>query len=359
MNMTDRKADTPSNSRLIGFLILLLVVTGMACKQKKDNAAATPAGPPPAMKVEVMIVKPQSLLTDIEVPGTIIANESTDVHPEISGRLTSLNIQEGRNIARGTLLAKIYDGDLQAQMRKIEVQLKIAEQTEQRQSQLLKIQGISQQDYDLSLLQVQNLKADMDIVREAIRKTEIRAPFSGKLGLKNVSPGAFVTPTTILTTISQVEQLKIEFSVPERYGSLLKNGMSVKFQIDGSAKEFSATILATETSVEENTRSINVRGLIKGKDAALLPGAFAKVSLVLGQTTDALMVPNSVIIPSGRAKQLFTYESGKAMMHEVVTGVRDSTNVEVVSGLDAGDTIITSGILFLRDKMDVTLGEVK
>ena len=149
------------------------------------------------------------------MPGTLLANESTAIYSEVSGRLVQLNVREGSFVSKGALLAKLYDGDLQAQKRKIEVQLKIAEQTEDRQGQLLKIQGISQQEYDISLLQVHNLKADLDIIHEAILKTEIRAPFSGKLGLRNISPGAFINPATIITTISQVNQLKIQFNIPE------------------------------------------------------------------------------------------------------------------------------------------------
>jgi membrane fusion protein (multidrug efflux system) len=145
-----------------------------------------------------MVVSPQALSADIRVPGTIMASESTEIHPEVSGRIVDLNLREGGYINKGALIAKLYDGDIQAQLKKLEVQLKIAEQTEQRQGQLLEIQGISKQDYDMSLLQVQTLKADIEINREAIRKTEIRAPFSGKLGLKNVSPGAYVTPANIL-----------------------------------------------------------------------------------------------------------------------------------------------------------------
>jgi membrane fusion protein (multidrug efflux system) len=353
-----RKAGTRGIPGYAIALLLLLAVPQQACKDKKPAATGAPVAAKP-MTVDAMVVSEQSLMADIEVPGSLIANETTEIHPEMSGRLTQLNIQEGRTVSRGTLLAKLYDGDLQAQMRKLQVQLKIAEQTENRQAQLLKIQGISQQDYDLSLLQVQSLRADMEIVREGIRKTEIRAPFSGKLGLKNVSPGAYVTPATVLTSVSQLDKIKIQFSVPERYGSQLKNGMNVSFRVDGSPKEFTASILATESTVEESTRSMTARAIVKEKDVVLLPGAFAKVTIILGENEKALMVPNSVIIPSGRAKQIFTYEGGKAMMKEVVTGVRDSTNVEVISGIERGDTVITSAILFLRDKMDVTLGEVK
>jgi membrane fusion protein (multidrug efflux system) len=183
----------------------------------------------------------------------------------------NLNVREGTFVSKGTMLAKLYDGDLQAQLRKLDVQLKIAEQTEQRQAQLIKIQGISQQEYDLSLLQVSNLKADIDIIKEAIRKTQILAPFSGKLGLRNISEGAYVTPSIVVTTISQVSQLKIQFNVPEKYGSQLRTGQTINFTVDGSNRTYSANIIAAEVKMDENTRSLAIRGIIKNGDAALIP----------------------------------------------------------------------------------------
>jgi len=309
------------------------------------------------LSVQTQIAENQSLKTDIEVPGSILPFESTDIQPEISGRIVQLNIQEGAQVAQGALLAKLYDGDLQAQLRKLEVQLEIAQKTEMRQAELLKIQGISQQDYDLSLLQVKSLLADIEIIREDIRKTEIRAPFSGRLGLKKVSPGAYVSPSSVLTTINQVNNLKLQFSVPERYSPELRNGMEVNFRVDGSDKMFTASVMATESSVDESTRSLAVRALVKDKDPALIPGAFAKVRLTLSKSNEAIMVPNSAIIPVGRTKQLFVYEGGKAMVREVVTGVRDSTNIQVLSGLRPGDTIITSAVLYLRPGMDISIIE--
>jgi len=322
----------------------------------------TNQGAPPlvqkALIVQTLIATAQPLSADIEVPGTILANETAEIHPEVSGRLVQLNIKEGTNVSVGALLAKLNDGDLQAQFRKLEVQLKIAEQTEKRQAELVKIQGISQQEYDLSLLSVLNIKADMDIIRESIRKTEIRAPFGGRLGLKNVSPGAYVTPSSVLTTISQISSLKIQFNVPERYGAQLKPGLPVSFSIDGTSKTFTATVIASEISIDENTRSLAVRALIKQKDPALIPGAFAKVKIVLGKNNEALMVPNSSIIPSGRKKLLYVYEGGKAMMKEVTTGVRDSTNIQVLTGIKPGDTVITSAMLFLRPGLAVELAKI-
>jgi len=340
-------------------LFLFSISILLSCKdKKKENAAETPAGPPPALPVEVIVAKAQAVNADLEVPGTLLAYESTEIHPEIPGRLVQLNVREGASVSKGTLLAKLYDGDLQAQMRKFDVQLKIADQTEKRQAELLRIQGISQQEYDLSLLQVNSLKADKDIVREAIRKTEIRAPFSGKLGLKNVSPGAYVTPATIITSINQVDRLKLQFNVPERYGSQLKNGLPVRFTVDGSQTIFEATVLASEMSIEEDTRSLAIRALVKQRDQVLIPGTFAKVSIVLGESVDAILIPNSAVLPVGRNKQVYLYKGGKSMPVDIITGARDSTNLQVLEGLKEGDTVITSAILFLRPQGDVSIKQI-
>jgi membrane fusion protein (multidrug efflux system) len=340
------------------FLILSSVIT--SCDDKKKDATP-PAGAQAQQQVitaDALIVATRPLSADIEIPGTILANETTEIHPEVSGRVVKLNVREGTFVGKGALLAKLYDGDLQAQLRKLEVQLKIAEQTEDRQAQLLKIQGISQQEYDLSLLQVSNLKADIDIVKEAVRKTQILAPFSGKLGLKNISEGAYVTPAIIVTTISQVSQLKIQFNVPEKYGSQLRTGQSINFTIDGSNKTYTANIIAAEVKMDENTRSLAIRGLVKNGDASLIPGVFAKVRIVLGQNLNAIMVPTIVVQPQGRKKLVYLYKGGKSIPADITTGIRDSSNVQVLTGLSVGDTVITTGLLFLRPGADVKLKKI-
>jgi membrane fusion protein (multidrug efflux system) len=344
--------------QVIFFLILSSVI--ISCGDKKKND--TPPGGaqmPQVITADALIVATRPLSSDIEIPGTIMANETTEIHPEVSGRVVQLNVREGTFVGKGALLAKLYDGDLQAQLRKLEVQLKIAEQTEDRQGQLLKIQGISQQEYDLSLLQVSNLKADIDIVREAIRKTEIRAPFSGKLGLKNISEGAYVTSATIVTTISQVSQLKIQFNVPEKYGSQLKTGQSINFTVDGSDKTYTANIMAAEVKMDENTRSLAIRAVVKNPDAALIPGVFAKVKIVLGKNENAIMVPTIVVQPLGRKKLVYLYKGGKSIPADITTGIRDSSNVQVLTGLSVGDTVITTGLLFLRPGADVKLKKIQ
>jgi membrane fusion protein (multidrug efflux system) len=206
------------------------------------------------------------------------------------------------------------------------------------------------------VLSVNNLNADIELTRVNIGKTEIRAPYAGKLGLKNVSPGAFVTPTNILTTISQVGQLKIDFSIPEKYSAQIRKGMDVDFQLEGSPNTYRAAISATESSVEENTRNLRIRAIIKNPDAYLTPGNFAKVSIIMGRNENAIMIPSMSVIPVARGKQVVVLKDGKPLFTNITTGLRDSTMVQVTEGLKSGDTLITTGLLFIRpdSKLKVT-----
>jgi membrane fusion protein (multidrug efflux system) len=344
--------------RVITVSLVFSLLLATACGDKEKKPGTTRAQIPQTLALEAYITKPVTLSDDIEVPGTLLPYESTEIHPEVSGRLVTLNIKEGGFVSKGTLLAKIYDGDLQAQLRKLQVQLDMAEQSERRSAQLLKIQGISQNDYDMSLLNVNNIKADIDITRASITKTAVLAPFSGKLGLKNISPGAFVTPATAITTIGQVSQLKLQFTIPEKYGAQIKTGQEIIFTIDGSLADYQAVVSATEVSIQEETRSLSVRAIVKGSPAVLVPGGFAKVKIVLGKNANAIMIPNNAIVPQGRTKQAFVYRGGKAMPVDITTGIRDSANVEVLTGLKIGDTVLTTGTLFLRQGSAVKLTKV-
>lgn len=344
----------------MGLLVVFSFVV-FSCKEDKKTdvpagGGARNAGP---LGVEVIVVKPSSLASAIEVPGSLLPFESTDIRSEISGRVVSLNLQEGMNVSKGTLLVKLFDGDLQAQLSKLQVQLQIAEKTVERQKQLLTIGGISQQEYDLSELQINNLKADIELVKVNISKTEIRAPFSGRLGLKNISMGAYISPSTLISSISEVDKLKLQFTVPEKYGSLVQRGQDVKFELDGSDKNYKASVMATETTIEENTRSLAVRAVLGVTDNRLVPGAFAKVQMILGKQNDALLIPTECIIPSGRNKQVVVYKDGQAVFNNVTTGVRDSANIQILSGLNANDTVVTTGLLFVKPGSSLKITKLK
>ena len=342
-------------------LLVVFAAAGcfFSCKEKQTDNTPKPGAAAGPLTVEAVIIKPTSIDDEVEVSGTILPFESTEIRPEVTGRIVGLHINEGEFVRKGFLLVKLFDADLQAGLNKLQVQLQIADKTEERQKELLKINGISQQDYDLSMLEVNNLKADIELTKVNIGKTEIHAPFDGRLGLRNVSAGAYVSPLTLLTTISQVNQLKIEFSIPEKYSSQVNNGANLNFNIDGTAKTYAATVVATESKVEENSRSLRVRAVVKGLDKFLVPGTFAKVKFILGRNSQALMVPTQAIIPQARNKQVIVYRGGKVLFATVTTGVRDSSLIQVVTGLNAGDTVITTGLMFLKPESQVQLSKIQ
>lgn len=345
-------------------LAVVLFIASCGAKSKKDPVPKAGAGGPGAsrqqmvMNVDGYIVKTEPFAENIEVPGSIIANEATEIHPEISGRITRLNVAEGRQVAKGALLVKLYDADLQAQLKKLQVQLAIAKTNEERSSQLLKIQGISKADYDASLLNVNNINADIDIIRTEISRTEIRAPFSGKLGLKNISPGAYVTPTTIIAVINQTGTLKLDFTVPEKYTGQIKTGQIVSFTFEGSSKKYTAKIAATESSVAENTRSLKVRALVLTKDDKLLPGAFAKVQLSFDPNPNTILIPTQAVIPQARGKKVILVNNGIAKFTDVTTGIRDSARVQITEGLKAGDTVVITGLMSLRPEGKIKVNKI-
>ena len=284
--------------------------------------------------------------------------EETEIHPEVSGKVTYLSIQEGAHVKKGTLLARLFDGDLQAQLQKLKVQQQVAQKTQERQEELLKIGGISQQDYDLSVLDVSSIRADIQVLEASIDKTIIRAPFNGKIGFKNISIGAFITPTTIITTIRQDSKLKLEFSVPEKFTPKVHLGNVIGFTTESSAKKYNAKIYATESGITQENRSLKVHAVVENTDKNITAGSFAKVAFDMGDNSDAVMIPTQAIIPEARDKKVITYNGGSADFKIVTTGSRDSAKVEILTGLSIGDTVITTGLLSIKPGSKINLSSL-
>lgn len=344
--------------KLFSIIWLCLVLMMFSCKTKK---VVTPPARPGAgaIRSEGYIVKTSVLNQTIEVPGSLLAYEETEIHPEVAGKIVILNIRDGIFVGKGALLAKLFDGDLQAQLRKLKVQLQIAQKTEERSNELLKINAISQQEHDLNILQVSNIRADIAIIQANIAKTEIRAPFSGKVGFKNISNGSYVTPATIVSTISQVSQLKLQFEIPEKYYTKVANGQLVSFSVEGVPKRYAARVIATEAGITEDTRSLKVLAVVQATDRFITPGSFAKVQFNMGDNDQAIMVPSQAILSQARAKKVIVYRSGTPSFQTVTTGVRDSAMVQILSGLAVGDTIVTTGLLAIRPTSKIQLSAVK
>ncbi|MEP7233573.1 MAG: efflux RND transporter periplasmic adaptor subunit [Ginsengibacter sp.] len=348
--------------KILAGVLFLSYITSCGSKSKDPSPADTKKDKPragAALSVEGYLVQSSVLNSSIDVAGSLLPFEETEIHPEVSGKVVMLSIKEGGIIKRGTLLARLFDGDLQAQLHKLNVQLAIAKKTQDRQSDLLKIGGISQQDYDLSLLNVSTIEADMQVLNASINKTIIRAPFDGKIGFKNISIGAYVTPATIVTTIRQTSKLKLEFSVPEKYTSKIQIGNSISFTTESSSKKYNAKIIATESGITAENRSLKVHAIVENTDKNITAGSFATVNFDMGNNNDAILIPTQAIIPEARDKKVIVYKNGSADFNVVVTGERDSARVEILKGLAVGDTIITTGLLSIKPGSKISLSSIK
>lgn len=348
--------------RYIGINILICTLFLLSCssdrKKEAEQAQKGKSTQRPPVRADGITVIATTLLNEIEIPGTIVSTETTEIHPEVAGLITGIYFKEGTYVNRGATLFKLKDADLQAQLRKLQVQEKIARQNENRSEELLKIGGISRQDYETTQLQVSNTAADISIIQTQIAKTVIRAPFSGKVGFRMVSVGAYVSPASAMTSISQTNNLKIDFTVPEKYIAQIKAGQFVNFTVEGTGKNYTGRIIATESNVAQNTRTLQVRAVVQGASGGLTPGGFAKVILNFEPDPNAIMIPTQAIIPQARGKKVYLYNGGVAKFVDVETGIRDSATVQVTKGLKVGDTVLLTGLLSLRPEAKVVLASL-
>lgn len=344
---------------VIGFIITKATSPGRKTEKAPDKMPAPgQGGGSKNLLVDAYVVKTTSLNETIEASGTLQSNEEVQVQAEITGRVTGLFFKEGTNVTKGALLVKIYDEDLKAQLQKLELQRQLARTTLERQENLLKINGISRQDVDVTRNQVSAYGADIEYTRTQLQKTELRAPFSGRLGLRNISLGAIVTPTTIITTLQQIDPLKVDFSVPEKYRTAISQGDQVDFKVAGDQQTYKGSIYAIDPKIDLSTRTIKIRALVPNA-GKLFPGAFARVQISLKNMPDAIMIPTQAVIPGTRDKKVAIADSGKAKFVIVETGIRNADNVQITSGLKPGDTVITSGIMQLKPGMVLKYNGIK
>lgn len=337
----------------------LLMFSALASLIGCSEQAASPEGAvKKAEGVDVFYVDYGPLQNSIVVSGSLLPNEEVDIRSEVAGRIDQLNFNEGSRVAKGKLILKIDDAEWRAQLAKAKSQLDLAEKDKQRKGKLLEAKGLSQEEYDQSLSRVQELQAEVQLIQSRIRNAEIYAPFSGQIGLRYVSPGAYVSQGQILAKLVQTDPIKIEFGVPQRYAGFIKEGMEINFKMDGSDSTFVAKIYAYEARIDAATRTLNVRARCENTQGVLIPGAFAEVNLVLADLTDALMIPTSAVVPQIRGQKVFIMKNGVAQSVDVESGIRTETEIQITKGLAKGDTLITTALLALKDGMPVQVRNV-
>jgi membrane fusion protein (multidrug efflux system) len=306
-----------------------------------------------ALEVETIVVQPHRIVERFSTVGTIRADEWVEVRSEISGILEAIHFDEGSRVEKGQLLVQIDDDQLIAERDRAHHRVELAVLGEARQQSLLDQELTSQQDYDLALGQLNVLRSELRLAEARLEKTQVRAPFSGIIGLRSVSRGAALTPQTRIATLQKIDTVKLEFSVPEGYASSLALGGTVSFSVKGAERSFEGKIYAIEPNVDRETRSLRARAHCPNPDGDLIPGAFADVQLSVNEIENALTVPSLAVIPELGSKKLFVVEDGVAIPRLVETGIRSERDVEITRGLEPGDHVIVSAIQQLHSGLPV------
>jgi len=340
----------------ITILIVLAIVFLPKILSSTKSGAIMPIGRPDmVVPVKAHIVSLETLSNSVYTTGTILANEEVELRSEISGKIIKILFKEGSYVNKGDLLIKINDADLQAQLRRAESKVKLSEEKESRQRQLRDGNLISQEEYDNTVGELNVNQADYDLIKAQIDKTEIRAPFGGIVGLRSVSEGSYVTTSTVMARLQNFNSIKVDFSIPEKYSASVKTGDELEFKISGSNRLFQAKVYAIEPKINPGTRTLQIRAICNSSYKELIPGAFANVELNLKQIADAILIPTVSIVPELKGQKVFLYKNGIVNAQNVEIGIREETRVQIISGLQKGDTVITSGILQVKPKSKVKI----
>lgn len=320
--------------------------------QQNEELSAAPAGGrgggAGALNVRAVVMGEQSLTDGLYVSGSLVPDEEVSLTFETAGKITEILFREGSQVAKGDLLAKINDAPLQAQLRRQQAQVKLMQDRVYRAKALLAKEAVSQEAVQEAEANLQALQADIDGVKAQIAQKELRAPFDGVIGLRQVSTGAYVTTTTPVATLTKNRPLKVEFSVPERYAGTLEPGTELTFTAEGDLTPRNAKVYAFDSRVDSDTRTYTVRALYANTDGKLVPGRYVNVNLTTRHYDKTLAVPSEAIVSEMGIDKVFVCRNGKAEPVEISKGLRTDAQVQVLKGLSVGDTVITSGTMQLR-----------
>ena len=346
---------------IVGAGLTTLGIHTFTPRENEDLAAVKDVAPTQknrSLNINAQIIRPHLLTDELFVSGKLMPDEEVDLSFEASGKIVDINFTEGTFVKKGQLLAKVNDSQLQAQLKRLEAQMPLAEDRVFRQNALLQRDAVSKEAYEQVKTELATLHADIENVKANIAMTELRAPFDGVIGLRQVSVGAYASPSTVIAKLTKITPLKVEFGIPERYARQVKKGTNLDFMITGRLETFRAQVYATESRIDPNTLTLTVRALYPNTQGELIPGRYADIQLKREEIKDAIAIPSEAIVPEMGKNKVFVYRSGKAEPVEVALGIRTEAEVQILKGLAAGDTIITSGTLQLRKGMSVVIDQL-
>lgn len=342
-------------SKIILYAIIIALLGAIVYKaffSKNQQTAAAGLQREP-LPVDMLVAKPEAFVQKIELTGTIEANEALVLKSEVSGKVTNIFFQEGQHVKAGQLLIKVYDNDLQAQLKKAQANLSLSKDIEARQKQLLEREAISLQEYNQAEANLLAAQADVDLLAAQISKTEIKAPFDGRIGFRHISPGEYVTPGIDIASIVNDNPAKILFSVPEKYASLITQNTKILFQIEGDITPREAVVFAIDPAIDRSTRTLQLKAKAENSAGLLIPGAFAKIDLILNAIDSAILIPSQALLSEAAGQKVYLFKDQKISPVYVQTSTRTNDRVLITSGIEPGDTVITSGMMQINPRTEV------
>lgn len=331
--------------------------TDANAEQAKPAAQQQAQAPKPmGLPVRAEPVTIASISDEVTAVGSLLAEESVIIRPELDGRIVGLHFQEGRPVTAGQRLVTIDGSEFEAQLAAIEADLRTEEQRYQRSRELVEQNFISKEALDMQLGTVERLKARADEARAKLAKTVIRAPFAGVAGLRMVSPGAYVRAGEDIVRLENVGSIKVDFRIPETFMARVGRNQDVAVQVDAyPGMDFRGRVYAVEPVVDERSRTILMRARVPNQGARLKPGMFVRVAVTLETRSNAIVVPEQAIWPQGQDNFVFRVVDNKAMLTKVTLGNRQPGTVEIATGLSPADVVVTEGQIKLRDGAPVTV----
>jgi membrane fusion protein (multidrug efflux system) len=329
------------------YLFMIVIFAGCFARGKEKNIPPLAAASVQAVPVDGNIIRPAALKEELEITGSLIGNQQVDIVSELPRKIIRVNVKEGAYVQSGQLLFEMDNADLLAQLERLHQQEKLAILNEERMRDLIKHEAVVQQDYDQAFTNLKVLEAQIAELRVTISETRIKAPFGGQIGIVNVYPGAVVSVNTILANLQDNSVVKVEFSVPEKYAHLITIGSQQKFTVSSDAKQYTAKVVAREARLDQNTRTLLVRAIARNPGRVLLPGQSARLNLSLHSSNDALMVSSQALMASSQGYSVYVAKNNRVQLSPVEVGQRGPYTVEVLHGLNNGDTVVTSNLLRL------------
>lgn len=340
---------------IIGIIIIGLVVYPKLPKEDTAEEVASANAKSTKLTLDAVTVRQESLNNEVNVTGSLLADESVVLNTEVAGKIAQILFEEGENVKKGDVLLKLIDDEVLAEMEKLRYTRKLNQDNERRQKKLLEKEAISREEYETALTTLNTTNAELKVLQTRLDKHYVKAPFDGVIGLRNISEGGYLNPGSEIANLYKVNPMKLEFTIPSKHISLVNIGDPITFQVDAYDETFAGAIYAVEPQIDPETRSIRVRAKTDNAEKKLFPGQFARISLTLETIPDAILVPTESVIPELNGKKIYLYKNGKVESQAITTNIRTADRLQVTSGLQVGDTVLTTGVLQVGSGMEVNV----